>query len=88
MLAKYAEALPVLTKSIDIEPGDQAYQNRGWAYEAMDLSEAALRDYNAALELTPDDKWTLCHKGRVLHSLGRESEAQAGRSFCTSAERY
>jgi tetratricopeptide (TPR) repeat protein len=87
-LHKYAEAIPALTQSIEDEANDdQVFQNRGWAFESTQQFAAALKDYERALQLYPDDSWSRCHHSTVLHSLGRDKEADVNRSFCAEAEK-
>ena len=66
----YAAADSAFTEAIRRLPNyQQAYFNRGLARESMDLLQAALDDYDAALRLKPDYTAAALAKGRVLKSL-------------------
>ena len=52
---RYGPALACLNKWIEAEPKEgKAYYWRGWVYERVEETELAMKDYERALELSPD----------------------------------
>lgn len=52
-----------------------AYVNRGRAQDALDQVDAALKDYQSALDLDPTNAMALRARAVTLHSRGRSAEA-------------
>ena len=72
------------TKAIEISPDElDPYLNRGIAEEAMQLWEAAARDYNWVLKKNPHDVSALYNLGNVMGSMG--NWIQAKRLFSKAA---
>jgi type IV pilus assembly protein PilF len=52
---RYGPALACLNRWIEAEPATaKAYHWRGWVYEHLEETERAIKDYERALELSPD----------------------------------
>ena len=67
---KYAEGLPYINKSIDLNPNDAyAYNGRGVAYKNLKEYELAIKDYNEAIELDPNYEGTYLNRGNVYSIL-------------------
>ena len=52
------------------------YDGRGAAYQRLGKLDAALADYNRALEISPKQASFLAHRGHVLHLLKRDDDGR------------
>jgi tetratricopeptide (TPR) repeat protein len=77
-LGQTREALPLLSKAVDLDPARWAYRfNLARAEGLMGQWDKAAQDYAEASKLFPSDYATLFNLGQALHRAGREDEAVA-----------
>ena len=70
------QAIAQLDAAIDKLPGDASLHiARGWQHQESDRLNEALRDYQQAMALDPQNMRGYVNAAAVLHSLGRNSEA-------------
>jgi tetratricopeptide (TPR) repeat protein len=67
----------VLPRLADVGGQARALRFRGWALERRGDLQQALADFDRALEITPDDAWSLQGRARVNRALGRIEEARS-----------
>lgn len=85
LMNDYAGAVKALNRAIEIDPAYAiAYQHRGYSSEQMGKLEAALNDYDTAIQLDPKDAWTHCQRAKVLEASGHVGDASTDRTFCPS----
>lgn len=73
---KYTDAIPLLTKAIDLNPSYfAAFINRGNCYRYTAQYEKAVEDYNRAHEVAPKHTFPLINLGLVYNYLSRYDEA-------------
>ena len=54
---EFENAIADYSKAIELKPNDfSSYNNRGAAYEDLNLMEQAIADYQKATELEPENK--------------------------------
>lgn len=76
MVGNMDAAIAALTKSISLKPTVLAHVSRGAAYAQKRKLDAALRDYEAALRLKPDNAKLWLFKARLhLTSMAKAPEA-------------
>lgn len=72
----HVQAVKRITQAIAINANQSAYfNNRGLAYQAQQLFEKALDDFQQAIELQPNLAQAHCNLGNVLQELQRHQEA-------------
>jgi protein O-GlcNAc transferase len=76
-LKRFLEAADNYRAAIYIKPTATAYANLGQTLEELGESEAAIANYQAALDLAPQDAAIAGAYGRLLTALGRTEEAAA-----------
>ncbi|KAF5092044.1 Tetratricopeptide repeat protein [anaerobic digester metagenome] len=79
---KYAEALPYFEKAIELDPVfNGPYLSAGMCLTGLGLQEDALRLYDQALKVIPDDYEIWYNKAHTLMEMGRIPEAIAGYDY-------
>ncbi len=74
----YQKAINILGRIIARDPEfADAYQYRGFSWDAINQHDNALADYNRALELKPDEPLILCRRGGLLREKGCFQKALA-----------
>lgn len=68
---KYHEAIRVLTEGIELDESPNQHIARGDNYQSLGEQEKAIRDFNRALELWPQDYDALRERAWSFHRLGR-----------------
>ncbi|MDR6920313.1 MULTISPECIES: tetratricopeptide repeat protein [Chryseobacterium] len=72
---KFAEAIDDLNTSLSLEKSKKGYEYRGTAYALLRKHDAALQDFEKALEYNPNDPLILYYQGEVLLSTGQKEKA-------------
>jgi CheY-like chemotaxis protein len=68
---KYAEAIPFFDQSIEIDPTlAYVWHDRGVCYRELGRDSEALRNFDKAVELAPDDEEFLFSRGEMLKKIG------------------
>ncbi len=75
MLQRNEEAIPVIEKCIELQPGDVNFIMRGQVDYALDAITSAGAWFDKALEIDPQNPISNHMKGMVLYKLGMFSEA-------------
>lgn len=69
-LRKYELAISDLTKTIQLQPGDEmAYHFRGWAYFYVKNYMGALEDFNLQIEIAPLEEEPYYNRGTIKAAL-------------------
>ncbi|MGV3721943.1 MAG: tetratricopeptide repeat protein [Actinomycetota bacterium] len=77
-LARFAEALIIWERTIELAPGNSmAWSNKGATLSRLRQPEAALLAYHYALKFEPENSVAWTNKGRDLANLDRLGEALA-----------
>jgi tetratricopeptide (TPR) repeat protein len=75
MLQRHEEAIPVIERCMELQPGDVNYLMRGQVdYIIKDYASAG-EWFDRALEIDPENPLSNHMKGLVLYNLGLYSEA-------------
>ncbi len=78
---KWEESVSVLTEIISLEPNQEkraiAYYNRGNAKDELGQHQAAIADYDKAIQFNFDDARVYSNRGNVKNSLGKHQAAIA-----------
>lgn len=72
---KYAEAVEDLSTSLAVQKSEKGYEHRGMAYALLRKNDAALQDFEKALEYNPNNPLVLYYQGEVLLSTGQQEKA-------------
>lgn len=84
---RFAEAVPLLARAVEAEPGVRHYRaNLGLGLARLGRLEEAAAAYQGALALAPGHGPTLAKLGRVLSQIGRLDEAVAALTEATAVE--
>lgn len=73
----YTRAIAILSPKEYGGAQERAYFGRGVAYNQTDRSTPALKDFNEAIKLKPDDRYAFLHRGNAYKSLGNYDSAIA-----------
>jgi serine/threonine-protein kinase len=76
-LGRYPEAVEDYTRALEREPHADLYQHRGWAHFFADAWKLAVRDFDRAITLNPEQGDAYTGRGLALVMLGRYREAVA-----------
>ena len=74
-LGKYQKALADSDKAIELWPSAYSYINRGNVKTYFLDELAALKDYNTAVKLSPDDDYAYFNRGILKADMGRHAAA-------------
>lgn len=75
---KYDEAISHFSKVVGLDPSYQkGFHNLAMAYHITGMKRKALRNINAALKISPNEKNSLLLKGEILSSLDMQQAAEA-----------
>jgi eukaryotic-like serine/threonine-protein kinase len=74
-LGQYAGAIEDFTKALELNPSSAVRAFRGWNHLVVDAPKLALRDFELAIELDPQNGDAHNGRGFVRASLGQEREA-------------
>jgi tetratricopeptide (TPR) repeat protein len=74
-LGKYPGAIEDYTKALELQPTSLVQTYRGWAHLVCDAPKLALRDFELAIQLDPDNADAYNGRGFVLASQGRYRDA-------------
>ena len=74
-MGNYAEAVKDLDTSLYIQKSEKGYEHRGTAYALLKKYDAALQDFEKALEYNPNNPLVLYYQGEVLLSTGQKEKA-------------
>ncbi|MDD1687087.1 response regulator [Methanoregula sp.] len=67
---KYDEAIPLFTRAIETDPAFAfAWHDRGVCFRELGRDEEALRDFNQAAKLLPDDEEVLFSRADLLNTM-------------------
>ncbi|SMO34684.1 Tetratricopeptide repeat-containing protein [Chryseobacterium rhizoplanae] len=72
---KYVEAVEDFNVSLSIQKSEKGYEHRGTAYALLRKNDAALQDFEKALEYNPNNPLVLYYQGEVLLSAGQQEKA-------------
>ena len=73
---QYQDAIESYTKAIELEPGNALFYNdRGCAYENMNIHDKAIEEYETAIDLNPNDAIFYCNRGDAYSNLGSYDKA-------------
>lgn len=75
-LNKPAEALEAFSKSLEIKPSAETWNNRGTAFNDLGRYDEAIRDFNQAIALAPDFLGAFHNRGKSLLLAGRIDQAE------------
>jgi len=68
---KYLEAIPAFTRAIEMDPAFAfAWHDRGVCLRELGKDEEALKDFNKAADLLPNDEEVLCSRADLLMRMG------------------
>lgn len=73
---QFEQSIKYLDKSLELEDEGYSYYLRGLAYKNLQKYEEALRDYEEAIKLIPNDAKVYNNKGVVLEKLRKFEEAK------------
>jgi serine/threonine protein kinase/Tfp pilus assembly protein PilF len=76
-LGKYAGAIEDFTRALDLQPTSAVQAYRGWAHVVCEAPKLALRDFDLALQLDPNNGDAYNGRGFVRAGMGRYREALA-----------
>jgi tetratricopeptide (TPR) repeat protein len=74
-LGQYAGAIEDFTKALELHPTSAVQAYRGWTHLVVDAPKLALRDFELAIELDPNNGDAYNGRGLARVSLGRHREA-------------
>jgi tetratricopeptide (TPR) repeat protein len=74
-LGRYPAAIEDFTKALELKPTSAVHAYRGWMHLAVDSPKMALRDFELAIDLDPDNGDAYSGRGIVLANQGRYREA-------------
>jgi serine/threonine protein kinase/tetratricopeptide (TPR) repeat protein len=74
-LGKYPGAIEDYTRALELQPTSAVQAYRGWAHLVCDAPKLALRDFELAVQLDPDNADAYSGRGFVLAGQGRRREA-------------
>ena len=74
-LGQYPGAIEDFTKALELHPTSAVQAYRGWTHLVVDAPKLALRDFELAIELDPDNGDAYNGRGFVRARLGRHREA-------------
>jgi tetratricopeptide (TPR) repeat protein len=75
MLQRHEEAIPVIERCMELQPGDVNYLMRGQVDYILKDYASAGEWFDRALEIDPENPLSNHMKGLVLYNLGLYSEA-------------
>jgi len=74
---EYAEAIDLLENVLSDDPGNpDAYNYLAYSQRHLDHLDAAMENYNRALEIDPDHKGALEYQGELFLLMGDRSSAE------------
>ena len=73
----WSEAIPYLQKSLSIAPDADAYSNLGTAYFFLKNYDSATKNYEKAVEMTPNDEVLQANLGDAYRWSGHSDQAAA-----------
>ena len=73
----FTKAIQTLSYCLGKEPHAVCFLMRGEALEAIGKHDDALRDFDQAIQLSPELVPALEGRGNLLRNLGRDADAQA-----------
>lgn len=76
-LNKPAEALEAFSKSLEIKPSAETWNNRGTIFNDLGRYDEAVRDFDRAIALAPDFLGAFHNRGKSLLLAGRIAQAEA-----------
>jgi tetratricopeptide (TPR) repeat protein len=76
-LERLPAALADYTQSLDLEPHAETYVARAWVFLANEAQNLALRDFEEAIRLDPENGEAYAGRGLIRVRLGRPAEARA-----------
>jgi tetratricopeptide (TPR) repeat protein len=76
-LGRYPEAVEDYTRALEGTPSAELYQHRGWAHFFADAWKLALRDFDRAITLEPNQGDAYIGRGLARVMLGRYPDAVA-----------
>lgn len=76
-LKKPLEALEAFSKSLDIKPSAETWNNRGTIFNDLGRYDEAVRDFDQAIALAPDFLGAFHNRGNSLVLAGRIDEAES-----------
>ena len=74
-LGQYPGAIEDFTKALELHPTSAVQAYRGWTHLVVDAPKLALRDFELAIELDPNNGDAYNGRGFARASLGRHREA-------------
>jgi len=74
---KYAEAVPLLQRALQIEPDAAAYTNIGTAYFFLKRFAEAAQAFEKAVAINSNDTQLIVNLGDAYRALGQKDKAQA-----------
>ena len=74
-LGQYPGAIDDFTKALELHPTSAVQAYRGWTHLVVDAPKLALRDFELAIELDPNNGDAYNGRGFVRAGLGRHREA-------------